>query len=102
MVEEVIVFKRIYHYTGLWSQCSGWAYYGKISGIKMQKGEKGKHTTASIRWSSPTQLLISRFEACQYGRADGMQSSLQSMAVCKEKCSKKQYNLSFQKLLCKR
>ena len=39
------------------------------------------HTAASIRWSSPTQLLISRSEAC-HGRADGMPSILQSMTVC--------------------
>ena len=30
---------------------------------KKKKGQKYKHTAASIRWSSPTQLLISRSEA---------------------------------------
>ena len=34
------------------------------------KAKNTKHTTAGIRWWSPTQLLICRFEACvwQSGR----------------------------------
>jgi hypothetical protein len=46
---------------------------------KKKKGQK--HTTAGIRWWSPTQLLICRSEACvwQSGR---MPNSPQSMVVC--------------------
>ena len=32
----------------------------------IKNAKNNEHTTASIRWSSPTQLLISRFEACQW------------------------------------
>ncbi len=41
------------------------------SSIKQQltdqmETKKYQHTAASIRWSSPTQLLISRSEACRW------------------------------------
>ena len=36
---------------------------GNAKHQKQKKGQTQKHTAASIRWSSPTQLLISRSEA---------------------------------------
>ncbi|TVY27078.1 hypothetical protein LHYA1_G003152 [Lachnellula hyalina] len=50
----------------------GWDLVPNGAKTKKQKGkiDKKKHTTAGIRWWSPTQLLICRSEACvwQSGR----------------------------------